>query len=925
MTLKRTPVLETSLQKASSAIASATQLRFYGVALLSVALALGLTLLLLPWLYPTPAALFFMAVMVSAWYGGLRAGLVAIVLSTVAIKYFFFEPYYSFTVNNLGAVVRLTVFLAVAVSIGILNQSRYKALQSAKTNLRALQEAMGREREARTASELAQRAEQAAKKRLETVLSSIDDGFYVLDRNWCITYANERLCEMMVMSQAEILGRNIWELLPDVVGTEACDRFYRAMQDRVPVQFEDIYVPWNRWYELRLYPSSSSLTVFVTDITDRKRAEEALRLNQDRLAFVLRTTGIGLWLNSLPLGALNWDERTKELFFIAPETEPTIDLFWSRIHPDDRESTRLAMEGALRDCTLYEIDHRVVNPDTGEVRWIRSAGKAIYAPDGTPVSFDGINYDISDRKRDEADLKQSNARFHMAMRAVEGIVFEWNLQTQQIYRSEGLFDLIGVRAEDALPTQEWWGERVHPDDLREIELRFSSIVADRIDRYQYEYRVRHAAGHWVDVWERGYLQYGTQGELVGVVGFTTDISARVRLEREREQILQQEQAAREAAENANRIKDEFLAVLSHELRTPLNPILGWAKLLQSGKLNAAKAAEAIITIERNAKLQSELIEDLLDISRILRGKLSLTVVPVNLAATIAAAIETVSLAANAKSIEVIADLNPEVGRVSGDATRLQQVVWNLLSNAVKFTPPGGQVAVRLARVENQALISVSDTGKGIHPDFMPHVFDHFRQEDGATTRKFGGLGLGLAIARQIVELHGGTVCAESQGEGLGSTFSVRLPLMPLEPTSNVDCSSPAPSLDLSGVRILIIDDEIDSREFVAFVLEQAGARVTTAATAAEGLATLVRTTPDVLLSDIGMPDMDGYALVRQVRALPPEEGGKVLAIALTAYAGDFNRQQALEAGFQQHLSKPIEPDELVRAIVLNLSVHIQRP
>ncbi|MEP0921784.1 ATP-binding protein [Leptolyngbya sp. ST-U4] len=372
--------------------------------------------------------------------------------------------------------------------------------------------------------------------------------------------------------------------------------------------------------------------------------------------------------------------------------------------------------------------------------------------------------------------------------------------------------------------------------------------------------------------------------------------------------------AREEAQAANRIKDEFLAVLSHELRSPLNPILGWARLLQTGKLDAAKTFQALSTIERNAKLQAELIEDLLDVSRILQGKLSLNVSPINLAATVQSAIETVRLAAEAKSISVAAHLDTEVGQVFGDATRLQQVVWNLLSNAVKFTPAGGQVEVRLEPVDGQAQITVRDSGKGIPSNFLPYVFDYFRQEDGATTRKFGGLGLGLAIVRHLVELHGGTVKVESEGEGLGAMFTVKLPLMSSSPTASSDRPLTESSLNLNGIQVLVIDDGIDSREFVTFVLEQAGATVATASTASEGFLMFTQSPPDMLLSDIGMPDMDGYMLMQQIRSLPLEQGGQVPAIALTAYAGEINYQQAMAAGYQRHLSKPIEPENLVQTV-----------
>ncbi|MDZ8104932.1 MAG: PAS domain S-box protein [Nostoc sp. DedQUE12a] len=383
---------------------------------------------------------------------------------------------------------------------------------------------------------------------------------------------------------------------------------------------------------------------------------------------------------------------------------------------------------------------------------------------------------------------------------------------------------------------------------------------------------------------------------------------------ERADLLTSMQQQAQQLQQANRIKDEFLAVLSHELRSPLNPILGWSQLLKTGKLDQAKTAQALDVIERNAKLQSELIEDLLDVSRILQGKLSLNVSRVNLAMTIQAAMETVRLAAQAKSIEIQAQLQPDVGLVSGDPNRLQQVIWNLLSNAIKFTDVGGQVEIRLERLDGFAQIIVSDTGKGIHPDFLPHVFDYFRQEDGATTRKFGGLGLGLAIARHLVELHGGTVWADSLGEGQGATFTVRLPSLANPSPRNSDVKKSEPSRNLQGIKILVVDDDNDTREFLTFLLKQYQANVTAVASAVEAIATFSEFKPDVLVSDIGMPEVDGYMLMRQVRALPPEQAGQIKAIALTAYAGEIDYQQAMLAGFQRHVPKPVEPEVLVKAI-----------
>ncbi|MFW9257859.1 response regulator [Nostoc sp. CALU 546] len=426
------------------------------------------------------------------------------------------------------------------------------------------------------------------------------------------------------------------------------------------------------------------------------------------------------------------------------------------------------------------------------------------------------------------------------------------------------------------------------------------------------------------------------GTLTGAVFILSDIT-----ERKRAEALLQEQNDRlnqlmislqqqtEQAEQANRIKDEFLAVLSHELRSPLNPILGWARILQKSHQDAAKTQYALESIERNAKLQAQLIEDLLDVSRILQGKLNLNTVPVGLNSTIKAALETVRLAAEAKSIQIQTMFEPNVGPVLGDSGRLQQVVWNLLSNAIKFTSPGGRVEVRLETIKDEVdtyaaeytQITVSDNGRGISAEFLPYVFDYFRQADGTTTRKFGGLGLGLAIVRHLVELHGGTVHADSPGEGQGAVFKVKLPLIATSTLDQVNTADRDRSdLNLNGLQTLLVDDDRDSREFIAFVLEQYGAQVTEADSAHDALSNLMQAKFDLLISDIGMPDMDGYTLIRQIRNQSPDQGGEIPAIALTAYAGEIDRQQALAAGFQHHISKPIELEVLIQAILTIVTV-----
>lgn len=396
-----------------------------------------------------------------------------------------------------------------------------------------------------------------------------------------------------------------------------------------------------------------------------------------------------------------------------------------------------------------------------------------------------------------------------------------------------------------------------------------------------------------------------------------DISDRKAAEKEKSELLAREQAARTEAEKANRSKDEFLAVVSHELRSPLNAIMGWAKLLRSRNFDAATTHKALETIERNATVQNQLIEDLLDISRIVHGKIKLKLCPTDLASVITAALDTVHLAAAAKNIQLVTHLDKN-SLVAGDAHRLQQVVWNLLTNAIKFTPQGGLVEVQLKVVSQYVQISVRDTGKGIAAEFLPYVFNRFRQADSTSTRSHGGLGLGLAIVRQLVDMHGGTIDVASPGEGLGATFTVTLPILEARCDDAAQPSMPLNStLSLEGLQILVVDDEADIREYVSTVLEQFSARVTFATSAAEALNILRSAQLNVLVSDIGMPQEDGYSLIRKVRSLAGQNA-KIPAIALTAYAREEDRTHALQAGFQAHLTKPVTPTQLV-ATIANLS------
>ena len=432
-----------------------------------------------------------------------------------------------------------------------------------------------------------------------------------------------------------------------------------------------------------------------------------------------------------------------------------------------------------------------------------------------------------------------------------------------------------------------------------------------------------------------YLTYDTYLKNIEASEAQTDLAQRhvdelsgyiaelKRSEEERDQLLLREQQARAEAEAANRIKDEFLATLSHELRTPLTSLLGWANLLRTSGPDEALTAQGLEVIERNAHSQAQLIDDLLDVSRIISGKLRIETQPVDMSAIIEAAISVVLPAADAKSIQLTYTHRPRVRAVSGDPARLQQVIWNLLSNAVKFTPEGGRVDITLKQLETQTIVIVRDNGKGISPELLPRVFDRFRQGDSSTTRAYGGLGLGLGIVRHLVELHGGTVYAESEGEGKGSVFSLMFPLIisrngsgscKLASRSNSDEKLVSSATGLGGLRVLVVDDESDTLQLIRTLLARSGANVRTCESAREALELLKDWMPDVLMSDIGMPGEDGYALIKKVRSLSPETGGRVPAAALTAYAREEDRARALAAGFQVHLAKPISSDELLAAI-----------
>ncbi len=652
----------------------------------------------------------------------------------------------------------------------------------------------------------------------------------------------------------------------------------------------------------------------LEDISDRKRAEEELyHREQEFKALVENAPDIIARLDK-ELRYLYVNPAVEAITGVSPErllgkTRAEYGIS-DEVFTSWQETTRQVFVTG-REC-LHESEFPALNG----TRYFQTRMVPELALDGTVESVLCIGRDVTDYKLAEQALKESEARFKRLVESnVIGCIF-WESSGNITDANDAFLRMVGYTREDLRSGKLNWKTMTPVEQLHSSEQAIAQMkevgAADPLEK---EY-IR-SDGSRVPILLGGVLLEGSQDK---GVSFVLDLSEQKQLENRLRQQAEQ-------LEQANRIKDEFLAVLSHELRSPLNSILGWAKLLRSRKMDEATTSRALETIERNATMQTQLIEDLLDISRILQGKTSLNVCPLDLALTIEAAIDTVRLAAQAKSIQIESSLiAPTVGFVLGDPNRLQQVIWNLLSNAIKFTPSGGRVSIHLENKGTHAQIQVSDTGKGISADFLPHVFEYFRQADSSTTRLQGGLGLGLAIVRHLVELHGGTVSASSPGVGQGAIFTVTLPLKidrtQLKDSEQVLLSGDStqmlnnPSI-LKGKQVLIVDDDADTRDFYMTVLQECGASVTGAASVRDALEALKQQRPDVLVSDIGMPGEDGYTLIGKVRDLESAGGKHLPAVALTAYAREVDRQQAIAAGFQEHLPKPVEPAELV-AVVAHL-------
>ncbi|MEG5050724.1 MULTISPECIES: PAS domain S-box protein [unclassified Microcoleus] len=670
--------------------------------------------------------------------------------------------------------------------------------------------ALSREQAARLQAEETAKALQSANYRITNILESITDAFIAVDLNWNYTYVNQKAQELLGKSQAELIGKNVWEIFPWAVDLQCYKMAAKALAENVTVEYEEFVQLWNKWLKVRFYPSDSGLSAYIQDVSDRKQAEAAFKASEEKLRMLVEANLIGIMF-----GDVN-----------------------GRIMEANDEFLRIV--GYTREQL-----------QRGELNWIES----------TPAEY---------RSLDEKGIAEAQET---------GVCTPYE---KEFWRRDGS--------------------------------RIPVLI--------------------------GYVLLAQKRQ--ESVAFILDLTVGKQLERELHD--RAEELAR-----ANRIKDEFLGTLSHELRTPLNAMLGWAQLLRNRKFDEKTTVRALETIDRNTRSLATLIDDLLDVSQIITGKLSLNLRWVDVISTVEAAIKTLAPAIGAKNIEIVTDFDPTVGRICGDAGRLQQVAWNLLSNAIKFTPDGGQVRVAVRKVEGTMAreesaccknlspacveIEVSDTGQGISQEFLPHVFERFSQADSSIRRSYNGLGLGLALVRHCVEMHGGTVQAASAGKGQGASFLVRLPIKQPRGDGGFSVSgsgefgapqsqTPAAvkesfvSSNLSGVRVLVVDIDADSLDFTCTVLEDCGALVETARSGIEALEAIERLNPDVLAIDIEMQAPDGEALLQQVRSLLVDR--EIPALAFTAVGRVQERIRALQQGFQIYVPKPIEPAELV-AVVASLA------
>jgi signal transduction histidine kinase/CheY-like chemotaxis protein len=666
----------------------------------------------------------------------------------------------------------------------------------------------------------------------------------MLDDGWRFTYVNAEAEHILRITRADLLGKVIWEVFPEFIGSKTYRLLEHAARTRSAVTFEDYNPVFERCYAHKVYPTpDGQLAVYFEDITEQRQAEEALLGSRLQLQAELNDTKLLQRLSG-------------ELV-----SEEDVSALYGKI-----------LDAAMQIMRSEFASMQMLYPDRGARGELRL------------LAFRGFSQEAAEHW--EWVSVDSGCTCGIAFQTHQRVLMADLETSREILGARDLenYAQLGIRAVQSTPLLSRNGQLV---GMISTHWRQIHVPSDR------DFRL-------LDILARQ----------------AADLIERVT---SREQALARERTARTEAERAARLKDDFLATVSHELRTPLNAILGWSHILKKDLASPERAKAAAEVIERNGRIQAQLIEDLLDMSRILSGKMRLNIEPVDLTHIIGSAVDSLSPAAEAKGIRIKRTLEPNVGETTGDPARLQQVVWNLLSNAVKFTPTGGAIEIILERVDTHIEIRITDTGDGISPEFLPHIFDRFRQADASASRTHGGLGIGLALVRQLAELHGGRVSASSDGEGHGSTFVVKLPLvttrdggehLPILDESEATTSPGYLRTLLRNIHVLAVDDEIDALTFVRRVLEENEATVTAASSSREALEILSTQTFDVIVSDIGMPGMDGYTFMTEIR----NRENHTPAIALTAYARREDRAKSIASGYQAHISKPAEIGELLDAV-----------
>ncbi len=649
------------------------------------------------------------------------------------------------------------------------------------------------------------------------------------------------------------------------------------------------------------------------DITQRKAAEAAVHEAEERLGLAMEAAQLGTWEYDPREHRLRPSSMMRRLINDAGPDEPAhetwvdMDSVYATMHPDDAPRVRQAIADALVGTRDYRIEFRAVRPD-GDIRWFAAFGKVFRDAHGQPLRMTGLTLDVTDRRAAEESLRQSEERFRLAAKAVASLIYDWDLTTGHVLRSPGLKAMCGYEPLEVSPLESWWPQQVHPDDYAATRERFNEAIAEGKDGYRIEYRVRHRDGHWVHVWDRCLFVRDQSGKPIRVVGSALDVTELRRAEQEL-------QKAKETAEAADRAKDHFLAVLSHELRTPLTPVLGAVQLLAVDPSIPQHVRDDLEMVRRNVELEARLIDDLLDLTRVARGKIDLQIQPCDAQLAVRRAAEICQAELHDRQLRLVLDLSAPRSTVAADPARLQQIVWNLLKNSIKFSRPGSEIRVISACDEaGRFVVRVVDEGIGIAPDAIGRIFDAFEQAHQDMTRRFGGLGLGLAISKALTDLHGGQLEAHSDGVERGATFTLRLPLVEsaaaAASVAPPDSAMPTSEQAEQSLRILLVEDHQDTAAALARLLRMFRHQVSVAGTVADAM-DLAMTEPfDLIISDIGLPDGTGHDLMRQLT----ERERHIKGIALTGYGMESDVERSREAGFLDHLMKPVDLNRLQHVI-----------